>query len=270
METCTDDNVFAITSFLLPRDLFNLALVCKCFGWKNASSTKSTKSRQGWPWSMMEEASRRRVSAAKNDKDNPWRGSDLITIRGEESWMAVGYRLYLLQSSLIFSKIIGSAISHVNDDMTHVQCKRRETVGFSVAICQKVMTAGKHCTQFTITQRGGIYMGIIRSSIHGWPKKRIKHEDFRVYCRSQSDPGYVGNVDQYYYYDERNKLKNGDVFGMLLDLDQGTMTVYKNGECLGVKVRGLAGHYCWAVTMNKNGHNIPSVYIRPGSMKKEI
>eukprot|EP01046_Picozoa_sp_COSAG06_P081797 COSAG06_NODE_28908_length_565_cov_7.358369_2_plen_60_part_01 len=36
---------------------------------------------------------------------------------------------------------------------------------------------------------------------------------------------------------------------MLLDLDQGTMTVYKNDERLGVMATGLSGEYSWAVTM---------------------
>ena len=36
---------------------------------------------------------------------------------------------------------------------------------------------------------------------------------------------------------------------MLLDLDQGTMTVYKNDERLGVMATGLSGEYSWAVPL---------------------
>jgi hypothetical protein len=36
---------------------------------------------------------------------------------------------------------------------------------------------------------------------------------------------------------------------MLLDLDQGTMTVYKNDERLGVMATGLSGEYSWAVSL---------------------
>ena len=36
---------------------------------------------------------------------------------------------------------------------------------------------------------------------------------------------------------------------MLLDLDGGTLSVYKNGRKLGVMKRGLAGHYCWVVSL---------------------
>jgi hypothetical protein len=41
----------------------------------------------------------------------------------------------------------------------------------------------------------------------------------------------------------------GDRIGMLLDLDQGTMTVYKNDERLGVMATGLSGEYSWAVVL---------------------
>jgi hypothetical protein len=43
--------------------------------------------------------------------------------------------------------------------------------------------------------------------------------------------------------------EEGDRIGMLLDLDQGTMTVYKNDERLGVMATGLSGSYSWAVSL---------------------
>ena len=42
---------------------------------------------------------------------------------------------------------------------------------------------------------------------------------------------------------------SGDELGMLLDLDEGTLSVYKNGTQLGVMKRGLAGPYCWVITL---------------------
>ena len=48
----------------------------------------------------------------------------------------------------------------------------------------------------------------------------------------------------------------GDRIGMLLDLDQGSMTVWKNGEKLGVMVaEGLSGPLCWAVSMYGQGYS---------------
>jgi len=37
----------------------------------------------------------------------------------------------------------------------------------------------------------------------------------------------------------------GDVIGMLLNLEEGTLTVYKNNRRLGVMKDGLSGLYCW-------------------------
>ena len=48
--------------------------------------------------------------------------------------------------------------------------------------------------------------------------------------------------------------KPGNRVGMLLDLDQGSMTVYKNGLKLGVMVaEGLSGPLCWAASLYDAG-----------------
>lgn len=161
METCTDDGIIlcAIASLLQPKDLTNLALVCKHFGGTNA--TLNTE------WSMMEEASWCRISVAKDDGNNPWRDLDLLTIRGgEEPWMAVHHRLHLMQTLLVFSHIIGNAITHVNGDITHIQVQGRTssgTDGLSVAACQKVLQSGRHYAEFIVTKlsSSGIIVGIM-------------------------------------------------------------------------------------------------------------
>ena len=51
-------------------------------------------------------------------------------------------------------------------------------------------------------------------------------------------------------WDGMEGLSGSCKIGMLLDLDEGTLTVYKNGTRLGVMKRGLAGHYCWVVSMS--------------------
>ena len=48
--------------------------------------------------------------------------------------------------------------------------------------------------------------------------------------------------------------KQGDRISMLLDLDQCSMTVWKNDEKLGVMVaEGLSGPFCWAVSLYNQG-----------------
>ncbi|EJK51110.1 hypothetical protein THAOC_29753 [Thalassiosira oceanica] len=43
----------------------------------------------------------------------------------------------------------------------------------------------------------------------------------------------------------------GDTIGMLLNLDEGTLAVYKNNRRLGVMKDGLSGSYCWCVTVTR-------------------
>ena len=43
----------------------------------------------------------------------------------------------------------------------------------------------------------------------------------------------------------------GDTLGMLLNLDNGTLTVYKNNRRLGVLKDGLSGPYCWYVVIDE-------------------
>ena len=54
--------------------------------------------------------------------------------------------------------------------------------------------------------------------------------------------------------------EQGDRIGKLLDLDQGSMTVWKNDVKLGVMVaEGLSGPFCWAVSLGPgNGASIES------------
>ena len=49
---------------------------------------------------------------------------------------------------------------------------------------------------------------------------------------------------------------------MLLDLDEGTLSVYKDGRKLGVMKSGLAGQYCWVASM----WNGTSVSIKRGTI----
>ena len=55
--------------------------------------------------------------------------------------------------------------------------------------------------------------------------------------------------------------KQGDRIGMLLDLDQGSMSVYKNGVKMGVmqpngQDYGLTGPLCWAATVCYAGDSV--------------
>ncbi|KAL9183939.1 hypothetical protein ACHAXT_002025 [Thalassiosira profunda] len=250
MEACTEDTLFAIAGYLPPSDLVSLALTCTRFGGKGATSKKSKLPPGTWPWSMMEEASRRRVSAAKNEVRNPYRNSDLLSVRGEESWIAVHQRLHLLLSSLVFSRIIGSDLVYCNGDIRHVQRRfsRKYHNTISVAMCQEVMISGTHRARFTVTTGGWISLGIFRP-IHDWSKKRLRPPEFSAYCqgrRDEGDPAFAGEQHNIFVGGE---LKKGDVVDLCLALDAGLLFIYLNGNSWGGRASGLNGHYSWAVKM---------------------
>ena len=66
------------------------------------------------------------------------------------------------------------------------------------------------------------------------------------YCWSSNWEEYGGQEES---WDEMETTSTPCKIGMLLDLDEGTLSVYKNGRKLGVMKRGLSGQYCWVVTL---------------------
>ncbi|EJK52436.1 hypothetical protein THAOC_28284 [Thalassiosira oceanica] len=51
------------------------------------------------------------------------------------------------------------------------------------------------------------------------------------------------------------------VAGLLLDLDEGTLAVYKNGKRLGVMQKGLSGEYCWMIQVDNTGRHMCSFQV---------
>ncbi|EJK71748.1 hypothetical protein THAOC_06787 [Thalassiosira oceanica] len=46
-------------------------------------------------------------------------------------------------------------------------------------------------------------------------------------------------------------LEGSGTIGFLLDLDEGTLSVFKDGRCLGAMKEGLGGEYCWFVAAGR-------------------
>eukprot|EP01046_Picozoa_sp_COSAG06_P033169 COSAG06_NODE_3367_length_5442_cov_3.104810_1_plen_93_part_10 len=92
------------------------------------------------------------------------------------------------------------------------------------------MRAGRHYAQFTVVRGMYMFFGVIRPSwdVEGGPDaQRVDGHCFyftHTGRRFPGDHGWEGTQD----------AEEGDRIGLLLDLDQGTMTVYKNDERLGV------------------------------------
>jgi hypothetical protein len=136
----------------------------------------------------------------------------------------------------------------------------RATMGTNHALnsaaSKAVMRAGRHYAQFTVMSGLQMYFGVIRP---GWDVEGGKQAYnvgghcfyfTAIGCRCPQRHDWEGM---------RNAMAKGDRIGMLLDLDQGSMTVYKNDERLGVMATGLSGEYSWAVSLDRYG----CVHIEP-------
>jgi hypothetical protein len=111
------------------------------------------------------------------------------------------------------------------------------------------MRAGRHYAQFTMVSGNFMCFGVIRP---GWDVEGGQYamvsDGHCFYGTYNGDllPSYTSGHN---WEGRQAATEQGDRIGMLLDLDQGTMTVYKNDERLGVMATALSGEYSWAVTI---------------------
>jgi hypothetical protein len=122
------------------------------------------------------------------------------------------------------------------------------------AVCTgHVMRAGRHAAEFTVVATGNAdFLGLARPGID------VDCEDAQFtdqFWSINSNNGRSGDQGHLIHHFGRHHWKGqqgfgtGDVVGMLLDCDAGTLTVKKNGVRLGVAATGLAGEFCWAVAL---------------------
>jgi hypothetical protein len=119
------------------------------------------------------------------------------------------------------------------------------------AVCTgHVMRTGRHAVEFTVVQEASanIFLGLARPAID---VDNPDSEDCDNFWGIYSNNG-AGTHDGYYDHDWAEGLLAfgaGDVVGLLLDCDAGTLTVKRNGVRLGVAATGLAGEWCWAASL---------------------
>eukprot|EP00573_Skeletonema_grethae_P012812 CAMPEP_0201693014 /NCGR_PEP_ID=MMETSP0578-20130828/5741_1 /ASSEMBLY_ACC=CAM_ASM_000663 /TAXON_ID=267565 /ORGANISM="Skeletonema grethea, Strain CCMP 1804" /LENGTH=293 /DNA_ID=CAMNT_0048178475 /DNA_START=23 /DNA_END=901 /DNA_ORIENTATION=- len=163
-----------------------------------------------------------------------------------------------------------------------IRRKRSRSISLSssavscVAIGNHIMSHGVHFVQFTMTRVEKIAFGIIRpfdeywidensvdcmggfSPFESWSdmidatsSRRKNWGESNVHCcLYKTFPGTCEWTDwetTFQTIDDWCGMQHaleGEV-GLLLDLDAGTLAVYKNGRQLGVMKDGLSGEYCW-------------------------
>jgi hypothetical protein len=263
-----------ICGCLKPKDLGRLACVSGSFGrtigWQcSVVDGGATEQR-----SVVEETARRWVSACPVE--------DQVTVVQWPGWLRRMQELQRL--SVVFSctapaPTIDEYESYY-DDSRGVLCLRLSQRG-TVATCYShgtaasaiAMRAGRHYAAFT-TPPGmcqAWHIGLIRPGFDvGWID--LDHEDRYSHPRGHNGFGFpsgypnlsrLETVDGLCFYNTLNgqcdpsgtdwegmqTASEGDIIGLLLDLDAGNLTVFKNGDRLGVMATRLSGEYCWAVSL---------------------
>ena len=113
------------------------------------------------------------------------------------------------------------------------------------------MSTGRHAVEFTVVKgrTAGTFVGLARPDIGVHVGEIYTRDKFwglfkyngALFHQNRTLPGreWVG----------QKSFGAGDVIGLLLDCDAGTLTVRKNGKQLGVAVTGLTGEFCWAAAL---------------------
>jgi hypothetical protein len=242
------DSLFKIASYLPAVDLLSMLLTCKRF----------SSSDNGGSLSLIEEIARRVVHELATKEERPGEG-----------WLG-HYHHYLL-SSLTFDQLVGEVRHVVGNNKTCVASS--DNPGYwSTAFSNNIMKTGKHYVTFIgaySTYLAGVMRpgkalqeaegSALRGSFFQHFNQSTNHDTNNniqccIYhssggnCLSSDWRGEKGNCSVE-TWDGMEAVEGYDKLGMLLDLDEGTLSVYRNGRKLGVMKRGLDGPYCWVVSM---------------------
>jgi len=204
-----------------------------------------------------------------------------------ESSLADYHYLQLLRVPLAFDQLVGT--EYVNEEDKTCVMHSGETIPalpnsfWGTAFSNNILRAGKHYVTFEAhsiasseqTSVLPVLIGLIRpgkanKKTSGCP---LFSEFYSRFSRHMRHGEHNNNIQCCLYYahdgkcctsDWRDTSNNeylnlegmvtmspGGKIGLLLDLDEGVLSVYKNGRELGVIKEGLAGEYCWVVSMHK-------------------
>lgn len=283
IDSFDSDIVIRFASYLQSNDILSLSFTCQTFSSMFNQDGGNTAARQI-------------VSHASKDE------IDALPKLADQTYMELYSELEQYRGPRVFDQIIGKSMIHyVNGDKSQIKFEIDENLthlrqGYADAItsayCNHIMRAGRHYVTFTIVQRryAGICVGIVRPLMN-WELEGLESFDpgqprlFPEDWYDEYEYEWNGSIkcclltvgatvkkcwwhdwEEDYGVDDWEGSEGfhiGDEVGMLLDLEDGTLSVYRNGRRLGVMKDGLSGEYCWVSTLCHNGD---SVRIEKGSI----
>jgi hypothetical protein len=237
--TATPDGaaITIATALTDPRDLLRLARACRRFATKCiAAPATAAAAQQTEMWSFAAEAARQWIASC-TDQERGW-----VPRRGRESWLALMWEVVSLCRALVFGRS-HNAISRYEGGARALMSVAGWGHVAGAAASMVVMRAGLHYARFTLVHGVLLCCGVIRPAWNatvGWGAELVPGHWF---YRTDDWLRFPGR------YPGQTAFEEGDHIGLLLDLDQGSLTVYKNDEWVGVmETPGLSGAYCWAVS----------------------
>ena len=270
LDALDDDLLIRCASYLDVDGLAQLGRTGARFGIPQAGQQRSS----------VNEAAHQRFRLSATDEER-----SRLPESDDESDVGLCRALELLRQPLCFDELVGNGF-RPQVHPASVTCTGGG--GYSTAMSGYEMRGGRHFVEFAIASSSRlpfIHMGVIRpvSLTNGIGSEADWEGDVEpmfvssIYLsaisqklRSQSTAKWGGsNIHccAYYCYDGccfwtdwdddtnypvwqgREGLGGSGAIGLLLDLDDGTLSVYKDGRRLGVMKDGLGGHYCWFVAV---------------------
>ncbi|EJK55205.1 hypothetical protein THAOC_25085 [Thalassiosira oceanica] len=245
-----------LATFLEAGELCQVRATCKALGYQEHAAFDGL--------SMADEAARRIFESASDDE------KAMLPRHDGEGWIELYHHLLMLRTRLTFDQLVGRYIEY--QEGNNRAAVRSNGESSASAICgHHVMRAGKHWATFDFGREDLGYhsVGVIRP-LPGWDQRTL--EEFHPInsrywddLRRERTSRWEGDVNFCYFYlsgncwysdwDETDQISNWegfnnydkeiDTLGMLLDFDSGTLSVYQNGQRVGILKDGLAGVYCW-------------------------
>ncbi|EJK56946.1 hypothetical protein THAOC_23069 [Thalassiosira oceanica] len=265
------DMIVRCLSYLDSRDLANVALTSRAYG--GGVQRPSTSADAVPPLPFVEKAAMQ-IYAEETTADE----RAVLPRYEDESWLGLLHDLEIHRGRLVFHRLIGSGTgaSYVDGNRAHLASAGRRGNSICTAVCNEVMRAGRHFATVEVFSGSLLRFGVIRPIEHldgSLMAAMVTFTPYNEYWHSELLSGRTerwgsGDVHccMYCHDGDCDWTDWGDAImqslsdwegaepyygrvkvGLLLDLTEGTLTAYKNGERLGVMKNGLTGTYSWSI-----------------------
>ncbi|EJK61804.1 hypothetical protein THAOC_17645 [Thalassiosira oceanica] len=266
-------------------DVLGNDLLVRCASYLDADGLAQlgrTSARFGIPQagqqrSLANEAARQQFRQSATDEER-----SRLPQYGDESDVGLSRALEQLRQPLCFDKLVGGGFSPQENPASVTHTGR----AMSTAVSGHTMRGGRHFVEFEIKDdqlSSYIHLGVMRPVSltcgndldaewkgHVNPlavfsghrpavaeklrfQRTAKWGDSNIHCcASYCSSGRCfwtdwDNEKGLSDWQGQESLEGSGTIGLLLDLDEGTLSVFKNGRRLGEMKEGLGGEYCWFV-----------------------